>query len=107
MSYYYAAVINIHLCYTTYMVDYFVYVAQCKDGSYYCGYTTDVTQREQTHNTGKGAKYTASRLPVKIVYSEAYSSKSNALKREWEIKKMTRLQKIELIKTVKVNVKKG
>ena len=69
----------------------------CADGSYYTGIATDVERRIMVHNSGKGAKYTRSRLPVHLVYKEEGLSKSDALKREIAIKKMTRQQKEALI----------
>lgn len=77
---------------------YHVYLLSCVDGTLYCGYTTDLKKRIKAHNEGKGAKYTKSRLPVSLVYNEKYLTKSEALKRECAIKKLTRKEKIELIK---------
>lgn len=77
---------------------YYTYLARCKDGSLYCGFTDNLEKREKVHNEGKGAKYTRSRLPVKIVYSESFETKSEALKRELSIKKLTKVKKEELIK---------
>lgn len=71
---------------------------KCADGSLYTGYTNDLQKRVGVHNSGRGAKYTKSRLPVRLVYSEEHESKSSALKREAEIKKLTRAQKEKLIK---------
>ena len=71
---------------------------KCADGSLYTGYTNDLQKRVGVHNSGRGAKYTKSRLPVRLVYSEEHESKSSALKREAEIKKLTRSQKEKLIK---------
>ena len=76
---------------------YYVYMLKCADGSLYTRYTNDLQKRVDVHNSGKGAKYTKSRLPVRLVYSEEYQSKSSALKREAEIKKLTRAQKEKLI----------
>ena len=76
----------------------FVYIVECSDGSLYTGWTTDVDERIKTHNSGSGAKYTRSRLPVKLVYSEELEDRSAALKREAAIKKMTREKKELLIK---------
>ena len=70
---------------------YYTYLAECADRTLYCGYTDDVKNREMVHNSGKGAKYTRSRLPVKIVYYEEFETKSEALKREHAIKKLTSL----------------
>lgn len=76
---------------------YYTYLLKCADGSLYCGFTDDLENREKMHNSGHGAKYTRSRLPVKIVYSEEYETKSEALKRECAIKKLTRTKKEQLI----------
>lgn len=75
----------------------YVYILECKDGSYYTGWTTDVDARVTAHNSGSGAKYTRSRLPVKLVYVEPVADRSAALKREAVIKKLTRAQKEKLI----------
>ena len=74
-----------------------MYIVECIDGTYYTGYTTDLGKRLDTHNSGKGAKYTRGRLPVAVVFSEAYATKSEALRREAEIKRMTRREKRELV----------
>ncbi|MDE7121483.1 MAG: GIY-YIG nuclease family protein [Oscillospiraceae bacterium] len=76
---------------------FYVYILECVDGSLYTGYTTDLQKRIRTHNAGKGAKYTRSRLPVKLVYSEIFQDKSSALRREYAIKQFTRAQKLYLI----------
>lgn len=76
---------------------YYVYLVQCRDQSLYCGYTTDLQQRIQTHNRGEGAKYTKSRLPVTLVYHEEFEEKSAALRRECAIKRLTRQDKLALI----------
>lgn len=75
----------------------YVYILKCADGTLYTGWTTDLEKRLKTHNSGKGAKYTRSRLPVEIVYSETCENKSEALKRERQIKKLSRSEKIRLI----------
>lgn len=64
----------------------FVYIVKCNDGSLYTGYAKDVEARVAKHNDGKGAKYTKIRRPVELVYQEMYETKSDALKREYEIK---------------------
>lgn len=79
-------------------MDAYVYIVKCSDGTYYTGWTTDVPRRIQAHNSGAGAKYTRSRLPVSLVYQEQLPDRSAALKREAAIKKLTRLQKENLIK---------
>ena len=75
----------------------YMYVVQCADGTLYTGYTTDIERRIKTHNAGKGAKYTRSRLPVTLVYYETYPTKQEAMRREWEIKQLTREEKKKLI----------
>ena len=75
----------------------FVYILECGDGSLYTGWTTDVEERVKMHNSGSGAKYTRSRLPVKLVYFEEVDGRSAALKREAAIKKLTREKKQLLI----------
>ncbi len=75
----------------------FIYILRCSDGTLYTGYTTDVESRLKKHNAGKGAKYTRSRLPVVVCYTESLDSKSLAMKREYRIKKLTRAQKLALI----------
>ena len=74
-----------------------VYILKCSDGSLYTGISNSLYERINTHNSGKGAKYTKSRLPVTLVYKEYTNDKSRSLKREIEIKKLTRSRKIELI----------
>ncbi len=78
---------------------YFVYVVECKDGSLYTGYTTDLDKRLKAHNESKtGAKYTKTRRPVKLKYFEKFRKLGLALKREYEIKQLTKKQKLELTK---------
>lgn len=76
----------------------FVYILRCGDNSLYTGYTTNVNRRLKTHNKGKGAKYTRSRLPVNLVYYKRVDSKSLALKLEARIKKLTKKEKEALVK---------
>jgi putative endonuclease len=66
------------------------YLLRCADDTLYCGVTNDLEKRLAVHNAGEGAKYTRGRLPVTVVYSEACADKSAALKRELQIKKMSR-----------------
>lgn len=75
----------------------YVYIVQCADGSLYTGYTVDLERRVNTHNAGRGAKYTRSRLPVRLVYSEKLPSISDAMKRERAIKRLKREKKFALI----------
>ena len=63
----------------------YVYFVRCSDNTLYCGYTTNLKRRVDAHNNGKGAKYTRSRLPVRLVYYEAFESKEEAMGREWHI----------------------
>lgn len=84
------------------MMSAFVYVLECVDGSFYTGWTNDVQARVAVHNAGKGARYTRSRKPVRLVYVEEVPDKTAAQRREWEIKKMTRQQKMQLINVEKI-----
>lgn len=74
-----------------------VYMLKCGDGSIYTGWTNDLEKRIKAHSSGKGAKYTRSRLPVELVHFEFYESKEEALRREAKIKKLDRLSKLRLI----------
>lgn len=76
---------------------YYTYMVRCSDGTLYTGYTTDIDRRMAVHNSGRGAKYTRSRLPVKLVYKEEFGSKEEAMSREWHIKRLTRAAKEKLI----------
>ena len=76
---------------------YYVYMLRCGDGSLYTGSTDDVARRLKVHQSGKGAKYTRSRLPVALVYREELPDRSAALRREAAIKKLTRGQKLALL----------
>lgn len=75
----------------------YVYLARCSDGSLYCGITNDLKKRENTHNTGRGSKYTRSRLPVKFVWFEECKDKSAALKKEHKLKQKKKKEKEELV----------
>jgi len=76
----------------------YIYLVGCNDGSLYCGATSDLDRRVSAHNAGKGAKYTKARRPVILVYSERFPDKSSALKRERTIKKLSRVQKLNLVR---------
>jgi nitroimidazol reductase NimA-like FMN-containing flavoprotein (pyridoxamine 5'-phosphate oxidase superfamily)/predicted GIY-YIG superfamily endonuclease len=78
----------------------YVYILECKDGTFYTGYTNNLNKRIKVHNDGKGAKYTRGRLPVKLVYLEEITTKSEALKREYAIKRLKRKDKIILINKI-------
>ncbi len=75
----------------------YVYLLRCSDHTIYCGWTTDLNARLAAHNSGRGAKYTRSRLPVELVYAEEYADKHEAMSREWHIKQMSREEKEKLI----------
>ncbi len=75
---------------------YFVYLLECADQSYYCGYTADLGQRVKTHSAGRGGRYTRTHLPVKLVYSEKARTRLQAMRREREIKQWTHAQKCAL-----------
>lgn len=79
------------------MKDWTVYIVRCRDGSLYTGISTDVEARVIRHNLGKGAAYTRSRKPVVLVWKELAVTESVARKREADIKKWTREQKLQLI----------
>ena len=75
----------------------YVYILKCNDNTLYTGWTTSLEKRLKTHNSGKGAKYTRVRLPVEIVYFEEFEDKKDAMKREYEIKQLSRKDKLKLI----------
>ncbi len=76
---------------------YYVYILQTVDNTLYCGFTDDVEKRFEAHKNGEGAKYTRSHKPLKIVYTQRYETKSEAMKEEYRIKKLSRQDKIKLI----------
>ncbi|MBI5778653.1 MAG: GIY-YIG nuclease family protein [Planctomycetes bacterium] len=75
----------------------YVYFLRCSDNSIYTGITTDLESRVKRHNQGKGCKYTASRQPIKLIYSEKYPDKSQAARRESYLKGLTRIKKEEIV----------
>lgn len=81
----------------------FVYILRCGDDSLYTGYTNDVEKRVEVHNSGKGAKYTRSRLPVKLVFYKRVDSKSTGLKLEARIKKLSKNKKEALVKAFELS----
>ena len=83
----------------------YIYIVECRDGTYYTGYTNDIKKRIKAHNEGKGAKYTNGRRPVTLRYTESYQTKGEALSREYAIKQLTRLEKQKLFKIKKQNEK--
>jgi predicted GIY-YIG superfamily endonuclease len=76
----------------------FVYILRCADRTFYIGTARDITKRVEVHNAGKGAKYTKPRLPVKVIYREGPMSVTKALRREYQLKQLTRPQKIAFMK---------
>ena len=79
----------------------YLYILRCGDGTLYTGITNDMEKRLEAHRTGKGAKYTRGRGPLELTYQETSESHSHALKRELEVKKLSRLQKEQMIKNHK------
>ncbi|MEJ6949523.1 GIY-YIG nuclease family protein [Natronospora cellulosivora (SeqCode)] len=75
----------------------YTYIVECADGTYYTGYTTDVERRVKEHNQGKGAKYTKARKPVALLHYEEFKTRSEAMKREYEIKNLSRQEKEAII----------
>lgn len=75
----------------------YTYMVECSDKSLYTGWTNNLEQRIQAHNAKKGAKYTKSRTPVRLVYYETFATKQEAMRREYEIKRYTRKQKLALL----------
>ena len=75
----------------------YFYVLECADNSYYAGYTNDLQKRLETHNAGKGAKYTRARGPVKMIHFEEFETKPEAMKAEYAFKQLTKAKKIRYI----------
>lgn len=74
-----------------------VYILECADGTLYTGWTNDIIKRVAAHNLGLAAKYTRARLPVRLVYTEPCESKQLAMRREYQIKRLARSEKLALI----------
>jgi putative endonuclease len=74
-----------------------LYVAECADGSYYTGIAKDIAKRIETHNAGKGSKYTATHRPVKLVFQEPQADYSAALRREYQIKSLPKARKVRFV----------
>jgi putative endonuclease len=81
---------------------YYVYIIQCVDGTFYTGYTTNLAARARLHANGRGARYTKTHKPKEVAYAERFSSRSEAMRRERTIKKLSHQQKMELIKSRKM-----
>lgn len=77
---------------------FFCYLLECSDGTYYCGWTKDVNRRVETHNKGRGARYTRSRRPVKLVYFEELPNQGDAMRRERKLKQKSHDQKAAMIR---------
>ena len=75
----------------------YTYIVRCSDGSFYTGWTNHLDERVRAHNSGNGAKYTKTRTPVELVYYEEFDSKTEAMKREYAIKQLSRKKKEELV----------
>ena len=78
--------------------DWFFYIVRCNDNSLYSGITNDLAQRIEKHNSGKGAKFTSMRKPVKLVFSEKYDNMSLARRREEQVKSWSKIEKEDMIK---------
>lgn len=76
----------------------YFYVLECRDTSYYAGYTNDLEKRITVHNAGKGAKYTRARGPVECIYFETFETKQEAMRAEYAFKQLSRLKKIEYMR---------
>jgi predicted GIY-YIG superfamily endonuclease len=83
----------------------FVYIVRCRDGTFYTGYARDPRARVTVHNRGRGARYTAGRRPVRLVYVEACASRGAALSREYAIKQLSRRGKRALIKASSATIR--
>ncbi len=77
----------------------YTYILRCADGTLYTGWTNDLEKRLAAHNAGTAAKYTRPRRPVTLVYQEAFPTKEEAMRREWQIKRLTRAEKLALIQS--------
>lgn len=77
--------------------NHFIYIIECKDQTLYTGYTNDIPLRFQKHQEGKGAKYTRGRGPLRLVYTEEFKDKKEAMQREYAIKRLPRKEKLALI----------
>lgn len=80
----------------------YTYIVQCKDGTFYTGWTNNLEKRIADHNSGKGAKYTRARKPVTLVYYETFEAKEEAMSREYTIKHLSRKEKEKLIENFSI-----
>ena len=83
------------ICYNSFMN--YTYILLCRDGSLYTGWTNDLERRLAAHNAGTGSKYTRVRRPVELVYHETFATRAEAMRREVQIKRLTRAEKLALI----------
>ena len=79
----------------------YTYIVKCSDGSLYTGWTNNLEKRIKDHNAGRGAKYTKARRPVVLVHKEEFPTKQEAMKREWEIKRLSRKEKLSMFENSK------
>ncbi len=94
----------LHRCGGSFVENY-TYIVECRDGSWYTGWTKNLEKRIEAHNSGRGAKYTRSRRPVKLIYFECFETGSQARRREYAIKQLTRQQKERLIQAKEMTEK--
>ncbi len=85
----------------------YMYILECSDGSLYTGWTNDLAKRVKAHNIGQGAKYTKGRRPVRLCYWEAFGTKQEAMRREAQVKRLTRAEKMKLITNGNEDSRKG
>ena len=84
----------------------YTYILRCADGSLYTGWTNDLEKRIKAHKAGRGGKYTRAHAPVELVYYESFETKTEAMSREWHIKKLNREQKLALIERKDTDIEK-
>ena len=84
----------------------YTYLLRCADGSLYTGWTNDLEKRIKAHKAGRGGKYTRAHAPVELVYFESFDTKTEAMSREWHIKKLKREQKLALIERKDTDIEK-
>lgn len=85
----------------------YCYIVECADGTFYTGWTTNLEKRVATHNAGRGSRYTRLRRPVKLVYFENLPNRSEAMRREVQIKRLSRLAKLKRISNFKSQMSNG
>ncbi len=84
----------------------YTYILRCGDGSLYTGWTNDLDKRIKAHKSGRGGKYTRAHAPVELVYVERFDTKTEAMSREWHIKRLKRKQKLALIEGKDTDIEK-